>query len=177
MKKDLAFHLISALVFVLLVLLAEGWSEDTYLWFVVGSLIGTIIPDVDHFIYVKFLRPHELTSQRADLMMQNSEYKRTINLLSQTRSERKQLIFHSGLFQMVFTILAFYVISSSDSLLGRGIVLSFLLHLLVDQYIDYKETGNVNNWFWQLKIIFDKQRTIAYLVVNLVILIFLGFLF
>ena len=66
----------------------------------------------------------------------------TFKLLADTRSERKNLIFHTLLFQIVFIILTIFVLTSSASLFGRGLVLAFYLHLAIDMYVDWKEVGS-----------------------------------
>jgi hypothetical protein len=80
-------------------------------------------------------------------MVGKRDIKGAWDLLAMTRSERKDLIFHSVLFQLVFLVLAFFILSSKASLLGRGIVTAFFLHLVLDQVIDYRSIGNIDNWF------------------------------
>jgi len=53
--------------------------------------------------------------------------------LLSTRQERIGLIFHTILFRAIFFVLTFWVMTSSTSLFGKGIVLAFCLHLVIDQ--------------------------------------------
>lgn len=114
--------------------------------FWIGGIVGNFLPDLDHLIYAYFLRPHELTSQRVGYLVGQRRLIDGLRLLAVTRSERTKLIFHTAGFQLIFLVLTFLVVTSSGSLLGRGVVLAFFLHLLVDQAIDFME-GADRNWF------------------------------
>lgn len=111
----------------------------SYWPFWVGGIIGTILPDLDHLIYIYLVRPFELTSVRFQDLIKNKELKRSIELIYETSTERKDLIFHSQFFQILFLIVTFWVVSSSGSFFGKGIALAFALHLSIDQLIDMYE--------------------------------------
>jgi len=177
MRKQLLIFYTSFLVFFLLISLARNWLDPRFVVFWVGGAIGAILPDIDHLIYIYFLKPHELTSQRATRMISRGQILSTFNLLSSTRSERTSLIFHTAMFQIIFAIFTFFVISSSSNLLGRGLVLAFSLHLLADQYLDFKQLGNLNIWFKNLKIVLDRNQTIAYWAGAALLLVLYGFIF
>jgi len=172
MKKEILIHysfLISLFIFISL---TKDWMSLSYWPFWVGGLVGNLLPDLDHFIYIYFLKPHELTSQRVGYMMGKRNFSKSFLLLLESRSERKKLIFHSGIFQLIFVILALLVVTSSGSLFARGIVLAFFLHLLVDQAVDYLETGNMNNWTGGYEIeVTNKQIKIYWLVMFLVLIL------
>ena len=176
MRKELFVHfafLVSLFIFISLV---KGWIAIAYWPFWVGGVVGTLLPDIDHLIYVYFLRPLDLTSQRVNHLITKREILNTLNLLAETRYERKDLVFHTVLFQIIFLILTFWIIVSSGSLLGRGIVLAFTLHLLIDQIVDLREVGNLDNWFKNFPIQVDANRTRVYWGIMLILLLFLGFL-
>jgi len=177
MKRQVLIYFLGTLVFLLLITLARGWFSPLFIPFWVGGLLGALLPDADHFIYIYFLKPHELTSQRAVRMISKGEVMSTLSLLVTTRSERKGLIFHTTLFQIVFYVFAFLVLSSTDSFLGRGIVLSFLLHLLIDQYIDFQELGSISNWFRNLNITLTRDKTVFYWTAMGLLLVAYGFIF
>lgn len=177
MKRQLLIYYSSFLVLFALISLARSWIDPLFIPFWIGGLIGAILPDIDHLIYVYFLKPHELTSQRATRMMAKGQVMQTFNLLANTRSERTNLIFHTAMFQIVFAVFTFFVVSSSNSLLGRGIVLAFSLHLLVDQYLDFQQLGSLSSWFKNLKVSLDREKTVFYWAAMAVVLIVFGFWF
>lgn len=177
MRKQLLIYYVTFLIFFLLISLARRWFEVDFISFWLGGALGAILPDIDHFIYVYYLRPHELTSQRAVRMVSQGKILDTFELLASTRSERTSLIFHTAMFQIIFYVFTFFVLSSSGSLFGRGLVLSFLLHLLVDQYLDFKYLGSISNWMKNLNLNLDRDKTVFYWAAAGLVLVAYGFIF
>lgn len=177
MKKEIFTHFIYFSALFVFISVLRNFFSLPYIYFWIGGIIGTLLPDLDHFIYIYYLRPHELTSQRVQNMVNRGQLKLSLSLLALTRSERKHLIFHTFTFQTALIIFSFLVITSSGSLLGRGLVVAFMLHLLVDQFIDLISLGNINNWFTQLNIYLSYEKTSFYLLFQIVILFIFSFLF
>ena len=177
MKKELLTHFYFWVSFFVLITLFKHYFSFGYWPFYIGGLIGIIMPDLDHLIYIYFIKPQDLTSQRVNYLLNKSEVMRSIELIYETRSERRELIFHSILFQGIFFVLAFLMLSSSGSLLGRGLVLSFMLHLSVDQLIDLKETGGLSNWFKNINFRLDFNQSKIYWMVTGSLVFLMGFLF
>jgi hypothetical protein len=182
MKKELALHFITLIILFIVISLFKAvlTGQISYIlsfWpFWLGGIIGTILPDVDHIIYVYYLRPYEVTSQRVMQGVQSGNLWQSWNLLSETRGERTNLILHSVVFQILFVVLSFLVLSSSGNLLGKGLVVAFLLHLFVDEILDLRAIGNLTNWFKQIPIQLDNTQLNIYLITNAVIILFFGFL-
>lgn len=172
MRRELSIHFFSFIIFFLIISLVRGWFEPAYALLWLGGLAGTALPDLDHIIYALYLRPHELTSQRARSLLQKGQIKETWVLLATTRQERKNLIFHTAWFQVIFFALTFLVLSSSSNLFGKGLVLAFSLHLLVDQLVDLVETQTLVNWFWSTPFNFDRERYTFYFLGGALILLF-----
>jgi len=175
-KKALT-NLIAIGGFFFLIAIVRDWFESRYLLFWVGGLAGIFLPDVDHLVYVYFKRPHELTSQRAKLLFEKRRLLRIAELLYSTGQERKSLIFHTALFQLAFLAFAFFVISSSGSLFGRGLVLGFLLHILIEQLNELMRFENIDRWLASINLRLNKNQAALYWFVNLLTVILLGFLF
>jgi len=133
MRRDLFLRLAFLISLIVLTSVVKKWLSWVYWPYWVGGLIGMVLPSLDHVVYVFFQRPYELTPQRVKAFWQQKNYRGVVTLLYQTRGERTNLIFHSFLFQVIFAILTFWVVSSSGSPLGRGVVLSFYLNLLLDE--------------------------------------------
>src|SRR4030066_2287279 len=98
----------------------------------------------------------------------------THQLLAETRYERTKIIFHTATFQLIFTVLAFWVLTSSGSILGRGLVLAFLLHMLVDQIVDLTQTGGLATWFRNFPLILEGREK-QYWLANLALLLIFAF--
>ncbi|MDP3994714.1 MAG: hypothetical protein Q8P91_02705 [bacterium] len=141
MKKQ-AFTYIAFLVsYFLFISLYRNWLDLGYWPFWLGGLIGIILPELDHVVYVFFSNPREVTSQRVQFLCKNGQYKRCVRLMLSTGRERMGLIFHTIFFQAIFFVLTFWVMTSSISLFGKGIVLAFSLHLVVDQIVGFFDKG------------------------------------
>ncbi|HTK03483.1 MAG TPA: hypothetical protein VL401_01815 [Alphaproteobacteria bacterium] len=80
----------------------------------------------------------------------------------------EELIFHTIFFQIIFLVLTFWILTSSGSLFGKGLVLSFALHLSVDQLAGLQEEKNLGN----LNI---NQSKTYWMVTTIIVLVF-GFL-
>lgn len=135
-------------VFVILVGLMKGFLGLSYWPFWLGAAIGFIIPDVDHLIYVYFLRPYEMTSQQVRLaFLRRDVYGGFLSLRGITR-ESGEAVFHTDLFQIVFLVFSFWVLSSSGSMLGRGIVVAFGAHLVLEEAFSKRRSL----WVWSGKL-------------------------
>jgi len=174
MRKEIFIHFAFWASFFIFIAVAKGFLNLASWPFWVGGIVGTILPDVDHFIYIYLLRPQELTSQRANRMMNNKDVLGTLRILAETRYERTKIIFHTATFQLIFTILTFWVLTSSGSIFGRGVVLAFLLHMLVDEAVDLSEMGNLGNWFRNFPVSFERREK-QYLAANFIVFLLFSF--
>jgi len=146
MRRKIFIHFSFWFSFFVLISIVRNHISLSYWPFWVGGLIGTVMPDLDHLIYVLFLNPHELTSQRVGSLLKRKEFFRVTTLLYETRDERKNLVFHTFLFQLIFFVLTFFVISSSGSIFVSGMVIALSLHLIVDQLVDIFDIKTLSNW-------------------------------
>lgn len=176
MRRELFVHFAFWFSFFVLVSIFKNFLSISYWPFWLGGLIGVFMPDLDHLIYVFFLAPQELTSQRVGFLWGRREVRRLVELLYETRSERRGLIFHTIFFQVIFLLLTFWIISSSNSLFGKGLVLSFALHLSVDQLVDLVEVKSLGNWMKFLPINLDFRRSEIYWSAGVLLLFVMGFL-
>lgn len=176
MRRETFIHFAFWFSFFVIVSIFRNYLSLNYWQFWVGGIIGTILPNIDHLIYVLFLNPQELTSQRVSFLLKRKEILRILTLLSETRSERKNLIFHTLVFQIIFTIVTFLIFSSSTSILARGIVLSFSIHLLVDQLVDLLELKDLKNWGKLSSEDLNYRNSIIYIFVMFLLVCIIGFL-
>lgn len=72
-------------------------------------------------------------------------------------SEGTNKITHSVLFQIMMIVLAFFASTNSTSLLGRGVTLSILMQIFVDQAMLLKQKRDLSSWFWQIKATYPLQ--------------------
>jgi len=176
MKKEIFIHFAFFVSLFIFVSIARGYFSFSSWQFWLGGLVGTILPDIDHLLYVFFLKPQELTSQRVSYLVGKRDIWGGLELLAETRSERTRLIFHTTTFQLIFLVLTFFVLTSSGSLMGRGLVLAFFLHLMVDQAVDLAATGSLSNWFKNFPVGLDVAKQKTYWWAQIVLLLIFSFL-
>lgn len=177
MKKDLLTHFGFLIAFFTLITLFKGKFELAFIPFWVGGVIGTLLPDIDHLLYVYLFKPEEATSQEVTNLISKNKYKESWDRLMLSRLQRTDLIFHTASFQVLFLVFAFLVISSTISLVAEGIVLAFSLHLIVDQLVDFIETKSYQSWFAKFPIVLNDSQKRWYLVGNVFALFVFGFFF
>lgn len=175
MRREIFLHFSFWFSFFVFVSIINGLFDWRYLPFWLGGIIGTIMPDIDHLLYL-YLKPQELTSQRVNFLVNRREVKRVFTLLYETRSERRNLIFHTAFFQVIFAVLAFWILTSSGSYFGRGLVLAFSLHLLVDQIVDLTEMQSFDNWLKYSPWYIDLPKAKTFWLAMFLLLCLFGFL-
>ena len=109
-------------------------------------------------------------------LIDQKKYRLVAKSFSGTAGRRTRQIFHTAHFYLTFTALTFFVITSSNSLFGRGIVLGFCLSLLVTKYFDFRDLGNLDHWFDKLGLRLDKKQQKWYLIASLAVLLIFGLL-
>jgi hypothetical protein len=175
MKKEIFIHFPFLISFLILITVLKGWLSLTYWPFWVGGVLGMVFPYLDHILYVFLLRPYELTSQRVINLVQRKDIKNALKLLVDTKEERRDLIIHTLYFEIIFAILTFFVVTSSNSLLGRGLVLGFFLHLIIDQFKDMQNVGNLDRWFKGFNVSLDKKTGLYFILGGIVLFIVFAF--
>ena len=176
MRRELFIHFLFWISLFIFISIFRGYLSISYWPFWLGGVAGTLLPDIDHLIYIFFLNPQELTSQRVDFLLKKKEIPRVLTLLSETRSERKNLIFHTFIFQILFFVVAFLVLTSSTSMLARGLVLAFLIHLSVDQVTDFIEIKNLDSWGKLFSDFSSEKYLNLYLTISILLLIAISIL-
>ena len=173
MRREIFLHFSFWFSFFILATIFNHLFSLNYwpLW--LGGILGTILPDIDHLLYL-YLNPQELTSQRFNSLLGKQEIKRVFTLLYTTRSERKNLIFHTIFFQIIFLVLTFWVLTSSGSFFGKGLVLAFSLHLVIDQILDLTELKSFDNWLKYSPIYLSLDKAKIYWFTTLLVTCFFG---
>jgi len=161
-KKEVTSHLLVTFIYFALISLFNlnlGFAL-LFLWF--GGLIGTFLLDVDHVLLGLDLENKTWWAEKFRFLWNKKKYKEAIFYLVGTHLEHRNLVFHSALFQPILLFLAFFVLTSTSSLFGSGLVMSMNLHLLKDEWQCFLEEGDLGWLFWQIKRKVDKQAQRIY---------------
>lgn len=175
LKKKIRSHLLVTFVWlVVITLLRWHWHWNLILLWL-GGLVGTFLLDIDHLLYTLVIYPQEVTSMRVKSLVQQRRYKDTLILLADTENERVKLSFHNAIFQLVLYILCFFVLTSTGSLFGAGLVMAMALHLLMHELTLLLRGGEEHlrrMLFWQVKRNISLRQQKFFII--LMIFIFLG---
>lgn len=80
-------------------------------------------------------------------------------------------------FQAAFAVMALFVLTSSGSLFGNGLVLAVYLSMIMDQTSELKGKGNLNGWFSLIKKEIKPAAQMTYFCVINIVFILLNLLF
>ena len=133
MRREIFIRLSFLISVLILVSIVKHWLSLAFWPFWLGGILGLFLPDLDHLVYIFFLGPQELTSQRVVYLIRNRNFRGAVSLLFDTRAERGDLVLHSNFAFVVILIFTFWMLTSSGSLPGVGLVLGMTVHLLVDR--------------------------------------------
>ena len=163
LRREFISHLLVSLAYFLIISFFHfslGW-QLILLW--LGALAGTFLLDVDHILLGLNPDTQAEWAQRVRQLWQQKKYKEVILVSADTHMEHRRLIFHSVLCQPLLLILAFFVLSSTGSLFGAGLIMSVNLHLLKDLWACYLEDKRLNWFFWQIRGGLSEKAQRAYL--------------
>lgn len=167
MKREIINHFIYYFAYFVLLTIINSLYSLNYWPLYLGGLFGLFMSYLDHLFYVFVYNPQELTSIRVQTLIKQKQYKEVLILLYNTKDERKDLIFHTVLFQIIFAILTFWVVTSSGNLFGRGLVLGYFLSLTI---------YNLKKFLNKELIFGDTDQTRIYFAVQVVLLFMFGLL-
>lgn len=176
MRREVFIHFSFLFTFLVFIHLVKRWFDFSFYPLWIGGILGTFLPDIDHLLHVYIVRPDDADSLKVKEAISKKNITLTIKALFEGRRERGELVFHSVLFQVIFLVLVFLVVTSSGSIFGRGLVLGFALHLLVDQFVDLLERKDLTSWFRILQIQPEREKTILYWAINAFALLIFAFL-
>ena len=138
MKRVFFIYFSFLVSFFILLSLVNSWLSFPYwpLW--LGGIVGSVLPELDSLVYVFFINSQELTSQRVIYLLKKRSFLDAVRLLIETRFERANLVFHSPSFILVSYLLLFWLVTSSGSIFGKGIVFAMIIHLLTGDLVKKK---------------------------------------
>lgn len=141
MKHELQKHLIP--LFIIFVITTVLWILNGVVWYqyvflILGFGLGSFFLDIDHLIYWYYRHPELEESKTAILAIEKKDFKNTLLLLESTHKLHTDLLFHHIIFQLVLIAVSFFVFTSSDIIFGKAFLLALNIHLLVDQYEDFR---------------------------------------
>jgi len=104
-----------------------------WIWWILGVGIGVLILFADRIVYT-YSYPGTQISQQFSWYIKEKKYMDALELLDLRRLEQERLSFRSSLFMVIWVPLAFFAITSTTGLFGKGVVMGLMLHILADAW-------------------------------------------
>lgn len=171
MRRYLTSHLPIALAYGLLIMAIRGnwWPFEInellrWVWWLLGTGVGVMILFLDRVAYT-FAYPTEQLSQQFTWLVKRKNYVQAMELLDLRRGEQEKLTFRSALFMVVWILLAFFALTSTSAMFGKGVVMGLMLHILYDAWrLQKEDPGKLSTrLFWQIKRGFSNEEKLTFL--------------
>jgi hypothetical protein len=154
-----------------------GWINIlSWLSWVVGVVVGVLILFLDRVAYT-YSYPGEQLSQQVSWYFKQKKYLTGLELLDSRRLEQEKLTFRSALFMAVWVPLAFFTLTSTPVLFGKGVVMGLMLHILMDGWRLQKTDGQRLHvrLFWMIKRVFTNEERLVFLSIMTGIFVLFSF--
>jgi len=125
------------------------------------------------------MEPSLEESRLAQLAWKKGDYRSLLRLLESTHLQHANLIFHHYFFQIVITLISFFVFTSSSGIFPKAFLLAINIHLLIDEIKDFqKDPEHLKLWLFarekkQLPTSALKYYLLILLIINLLFTLFL----
>jgi len=176
MKRYVLSHVPMAIGYVVLIfLIRAGWSDPLkWIWWALGVMVGVLVLFLDRVVYT-YSYPGTQLSQQFAWYFKEKKYLQALSMLDGRRLEQERLTFRSALFMVVWVPLAFFALTSTVGLFGKGVVMGLMLHILSDSWRLQKiEPRRLHvRLFWMIKrVIRDEERLVFLFVMTGIFILF-----
>jgi len=121
-------------------------------WWGLGLLLSVFLTLVDRAMYVWWLRPYEQLSIQVQYWWGRKDLPAIAKLIWQRGKEQTRLAHLSAAFAILWPFLAFYLLTSTASVVALGIVMGLGLHLALAIVTEWSTPTSLKLWFcWQIK--------------------------
>jgi hypothetical protein len=171
-----------ALFYALLIfVIRSGWWNFNWVqifswgWWILGVVIGVLMLFIDRISYT-YAYPSEQLSQQFTWYIKERQYMTALALLDSRRAEQEKLTFRSALFMVVWVPLAFFALTSTPSLFGKGVVMGLMLHVLTDSWrLQKMDPQRLHvRLFWIIKRVVTPEERQVFLWIITIIFVFLS---
>ncbi len=176
MKRYVMAHVPMALGYgVIVLMLNAGWSNPlSWSFWVAGVVLGVLLLFVDRIVYT-YSYPGAQISQQYLWLVKEKKYLAALDLLDSRRLEQERLSFRSALFMIIWVPLAFFALTSTAGLFGKGVVMGLMFHILTDSWrLQRSEPRRLHvRLFWMIKReITDEERVVLLSIVTGIFVLF-----
>lgn len=175
--------MIASLVLPLLYSVMFLWSFPglvEFVLFVIGVVMGVNILLLDRFLHAFYLYPEHDFNQLLQEEWRKKNWKGLLHVFRQAEPFQEQLMTRSMVFLLCYLFLAIFVLTSTGSVIGMGVILGMGLRYVVDFWRLSKAPEQFTKQFlWQVKRSVTPQEirtmvvgsTVLFLVITLLVLL------
>lgn len=183
MRRYILSHVPIALIYALVVYALRGISQGmamgtvlNWIWWLTGVVVGVLILYLDRVVYT-YSYPSEQLSQQFSWYWKQKQYGTALAVLDTRRLEQEKLTFRSAVFMAVWVPLAFFALTSTPVLFGKGVVMGLMLHILADAWRLQKTDPQRlhTRLFWQIKREITAGEQLGFMYVMSAIFILFSF--
>lgn len=171
MQKYFQSHLPLALGYGLSIFIIKGLFPIggmthylNWLGWLLGVGIGVVMLFLDRVVYT-YSYPGTQIAQQFFWYWKQKQYLTALTLLYDRRLEAERLAFRSSLFMVVWVPVAFFALTSTQTLFGKGVVMGLMLHILYDSWrLQKKDPRRLHlRLFWLIKREFSEEERLIFL--------------
>ena len=162
MKRSLTLHVILPGLYALIFFLSFRRQPILFAQFMIGVYLGFGLLLLDRLLHVFFIAPDTEHSQQIRLAWKGRHFSQVARALMFSQTVQQRLITRSVLFLVAYVGLALFVVTSTGSVLGEGVVLGIGLHYCFDFFLYRRNLELLHQHFlWQLKRRLAEQEVTA----------------
>lgn len=136
-----------------------------FLWWLLGAMVGFLFVFLDRFFYSFLSKPDVGLSLRLKESFGQRDFARGVKLLLAEQYEQKELVMRSGFFVIVWSVLAFFTVTSVINMFGRGLILGIGTHIIFDLIYDFRnDPERLDVWFWHVKRTLEPKEKLWFVV-------------
>lgn len=153
-------------------------SPNIALFFLIGVGGGFLLHLVDYFLFLYYGDPNLPVVNYGQQLFKNKKFFQLVGYALSRRKLMTSLLSRSLLFLGVLIPLSFFVITSTTSFFGKGLILGIMLHVVWDLVRTRTNLSQFHQSFlWQIKRQFTQQEVTIVVGVYTVIFVMLCLLF
>ncbi|MDP3998048.1 MAG: hypothetical protein Q8P89_00320 [bacterium] len=165
--KSTTANLAAAIFYAALVTLLGRHFRPEFIFFWLGMIGGVIVLYFDPLFTAYFGSTITSSTQEIKQLIGQKKFPAAVGKIFVSHEPREQLILHSAFFQCILMLLAFYIVTSSGSLFGSGLVMGMVIHLFQEEIVIWRRDPQrlTKILFWNIHREVSLQEQKIYLAV------------
>ena len=140
-----------------------------------GGIVGWLLVYFDYVAYIYILHPEAQISQYLKWQLEKRQFKPFWQTLQRRQGEIDKLTTRGILFQIVWLVLAIFVVTSTTGNFGKAVVMGLGLRVWVSEGREFVTNKPLlrQKLFWQIQKSGNDQELKWYMLVKIIVLVWL----